>query len=54
MARSNAIKTGQMLTQPEMENLFQQLMRCSEPYAAQHQSPTMFQLDPQQLETYFQ
>jgi DNA mismatch repair protein MutL len=54
MAKSNSIKTGQMLTQPEMETLFHQLMRCSDPYSAQHLSPTMFQLDLQQIETYFQ
>ena len=54
MAKSNCIKAGQLLTQPEMETLFQQLMRCSDPYSARNQQPTMFQLDLQQLETYFQ
>jgi DNA mismatch repair ATPase MutL len=53
MARSNSIKSGQMLTQPEMETLFQQLMRCTDPYSAHQQQPTMFQLDLQQIETYF-
>ena len=54
MAKSNCIKAGQLLTQPEMETLFQQLMRCSDPYSARNQQPTMFQLDLQQLETFFQ
>jgi DNA mismatch repair protein MutL len=53
MAARSSIKSGQMLTTPEMENLFQQLMRCSQPYYGRNEKPTLIQYENRKLDEYF-
>ena len=53
LAASGGIRYGQMLTVPEMESLFQQLMQCNQPYYLRNQKPIIVQLDAQQLTAYF-
>ncbi len=53
MASSGGIRYGQMLTIPEMESLFQQLMLCNQPYYWRNQKPIIVQMDSQQLSAYF-
>lgn len=53
LATSGGIRYGQMLTLPEMESLFQQLMQCNQPYYLRNQKPIIVQLDAQQLNAYF-
>lgn len=53
LAASGGIRYGQMLTMPEMESLFQQLMQCNQPYYWRNQKPIIVQLDAQQLTAYF-
>jgi DNA mismatch repair ATPase MutL len=42
-----------MLTAPEMESLFQQLMQCSQPYYWRNQKPIIMQFESTQLTDYF-
>jgi DNA mismatch repair protein MutL len=53
LASSGSIRYGQMLTEPEMESLFQQLMQCNQPYYWRNQKPIIIQFDAQQLNEYF-
>jgi DNA mismatch repair protein MutL len=53
MASSGSIRYGQMLTAPEMETLFQQLMQCSQPYYWRNQKPIIVQFDASSLSNYF-
>jgi DNA mismatch repair protein MutL len=53
MAARSSIKSGQMLTTPEMENLFQQLMRCRQPYYWRNEKPTLIQYENRKLDEYF-
>ncbi len=53
MAARNSIMSGQMLTTPEMENLFQQLMRCRQPYYWRNEKPTLIQYENRKLDEYF-
>jgi DNA mismatch repair protein MutL len=53
MASSGSIRYGQMLTTPEMETLFQQLMQCSQPYYWRNQKPIIVQFDASALSNYF-
>ncbi|MFM9006727.1 MAG: hypothetical protein ACKOSR_14695, partial [Flavobacteriales bacterium] len=53
LVASGGIRYGQMLTMPEMESLFQQLMQCNQPYFWRNQKPIIVQLDAHQLTAYF-
>ena len=53
MASSGSIRYGQMLTEPEMETLFQQLMQCKQPYYWRNQKPIIVQFDASTLSNYF-
>ncbi len=53
MARSSAIRYGQMLTIPEMQAIVQQLMQCKMPHTAEHQKPTFINLSLEQLDQQF-
>lgn len=53
MASRSSIKTGQMLTTPEMETLFQQLMRCNQPYYWRNEKPTLIQFENHKMDEYF-
>jgi hypothetical protein len=53
LASTGSIRHGQMLTVPEMESLFQQLMQCNQPYYWRNQKPIIIQFDAQQLNEYF-
>jgi DNA mismatch repair protein MutL len=53
LASTGSIRYGQMLTAPEMESLFQQLMQCNQPYYWRNQKPIIIQFDAQQLNEYF-
>lgn len=53
LASRSAVKSGQMLTQPEMEGLFQNLMRSSKPFEWRNGKPTMIQFDNDKLDEYF-
>jgi DNA mismatch repair protein MutL len=53
MAKASSIKYGQMLTQPEMTELVQNLMGCTMPNVAQPGKKTMFTLGLDQLIQYF-
>jgi DNA mismatch repair protein MutL len=53
LASSGSIRYGQMLTAPEMESLFQQLMQCKQPYYWRNTKPIIIQFDGQQLNEYF-
>ncbi len=53
MARTASIRHGQMLTQPEMTELVQQLFQCNVPYAAEYNKPTVITLSLNQLEQQF-
>jgi DNA mismatch repair protein MutL len=53
LASTGSIRYGQMLTEPEMESLFQQLMQCNQPYYWRNQKPIIIQFDAQQLNEYF-
>jgi len=53
LAFRSSIKTGQMLTTPEMETLFQQLMRCNQPYYWRNEKPTLIHYENHKLDEYF-
>jgi DNA mismatch repair protein MutL len=53
LASSGSIRYGQMLTSPEMESLFQQLMKCQQPYYWRNQKPIIVQFEGKQLNAYF-
>jgi DNA mismatch repair protein MutL len=53
LAAQGSIRYGQMLTAPEMESLFQQLMQCSQPYYWRNQKPVIMQFESTQLTDYF-
>ncbi|MFM2201418.1 MAG: mismatch repair endonuclease MutL, partial [Bacteroidota bacterium] len=53
LACSGSIRYGQMLTTPEMQSLFQQLMDCDQPYYWKNKKAIIIQFDAQQLNEYF-
>ena len=53
LASSGSIRYGQMLTSPEMVSLFQQLMKCQQPYYWRNQKPIIVQFEGKQLNAYF-
>lgn len=53
LASIGSIRYGQMLTGPEMESLFRQLMECNQPYYWREQKPIIVQFDGNQLNEYF-
>ncbi len=53
LASTGSLRHGQMLTVPEMESLFQQLMQCNQPYYWRNQNRIIIQFDAQQLNEYF-
>jgi DNA mismatch repair protein MutL len=53
LASSGSIKYGQMLTNPEMESLFQQLMKCQQPFYWRNQKRIIVQFEGKQLNEYF-
>src|SRR5688500_7168808 len=53
LARTASIRYGQMLTQPEMNELLHQLFACDMPYVADYNKPTVVTLSLQQLEQQF-
>jgi DNA mismatch repair protein MutL len=53
LARTASIRHGQMLTQPEMNELVQQLFNCKVPYAAENNRTTVVTLSLNQLEQQF-
>jgi len=53
LAASGSIRHGQLLTTPEMQSLFQQLMECTQPYYWKNNKPIIVQFDAQQLNEYF-
>jgi DNA mismatch repair protein MutL len=53
LACSGSIRYGQMLTTPEMQSLFQQLMECAQPYYWKNKKAIIIQFDAQQLNEYF-
>ena len=53
LACSGSIRYGQMLTTPEMQSLFQQLMECTQPYYWKNKKAIIIQFDAQQLNEYF-
>ncbi len=53
MASSGSIRYGQLLTLPEMESLFQQLIQCNQPHYWRNRKPIIIQFDAPQLNEYF-
>jgi DNA mismatch repair protein MutL len=53
LACRTAIKTGQRLSQNEMESLIDQLFNCKMPYACPHGRPTMIRMSIQELDRRF-
>jgi DNA mismatch repair protein MutL len=53
LAASGSIRYGQMLTFPEMESLFQQLMQCTQPYYWRNRKPIIIEFNAHQLSEYF-
>jgi DNA mismatch repair protein MutL len=53
LAASGSIRYGQMLTFPEMESLFQQLMQCNQPYYWRNRKPIIIEFNAHQLSEYF-
>jgi DNA mismatch repair protein MutL len=53
LASAGSIRYGQMLTIPEMEALFQQLMKCQQPYYWRNRKPIIVQFEGKQLNEYF-
>jgi DNA mismatch repair protein MutL len=53
LAASGSIRYGQLLTVPEMQSLFQQLMECAQPYYWKNNKPIIVQFDAHQLNDYF-
>jgi DNA mismatch repair protein MutL len=53
LAASGSIRHGQLLTIPEMQSLFQQLMECVQPFYWKNNKPIIVQFDAQQLNEYF-
>jgi DNA mismatch repair protein MutL len=53
LACSGSIRYGQLLTTPEMESLFQQLMQCNQPYYWRNKKAVIIQFDARQLNEYF-
>ncbi|MFN0032854.1 MAG: DNA mismatch repair endonuclease MutL [Flavobacteriales bacterium] len=53
LARTTSLRYGQMLTQPEMQELVQQLFKCNVPYAAEQGKATVVSLSLDQLEQQF-
>jgi DNA mismatch repair protein MutL len=53
LACAGSIRYGQLLTKPEMESLFQQLMQCNQPYYWRNKKAIIIQFDARQLNEYF-
>lgn len=53
LATAGCIRYGQILTNPEMESIFQQLMQCSQPYYWRNQKPVIVRFDAEKLTEYF-
>lgn len=53
MATSSSVKYGQMLTQPEMVDLIEQLSQCEMPYSSKNKKPIFIQLTTDQLDQQF-
>jgi DNA mismatch repair protein MutL len=53
LALSGSIRYGQMLTLPEMEGLFQQLMQCQQPFFWRNNKPIVVQFEGKQLNEFF-
>lgn len=53
LAASGSIRYGQLLTNPEMHSLFQQLMECAQPFYWKNNKPIIVQFDAHQLNDYF-
>ncbi len=53
LSQSSSIRYGQMLTEPEMSGLIQQLFQCAMPYSAKDNKATIIRITTSQLEQQF-